>query len=315
MTVSENSKYFKNVREIPVRDKVGSFAKGALMDGAFLGLDSLSIRYGLVDRAGMIEEETDRLHTHDHDQVLWFVSSDAGDLLTLGAEVEYTMGEELIRQRFDTPSAIFIPKGTPHFSPVVDRLDRPFFFVAVSCAPAFSADVADPGAERDGGPWGEFMNRYARYRKTLTFARKGIYHYGSAMASDSGGVYTYADAAPYGFSMTMSWETVAKAHKLGPRTPEMGYRAHMHPNYDELLIFLSMDPEHLGELPAQADFCFGKEEDREHAVVTKPTVMVNPAGTFHLPLQFDRVDAPVAFITLSGNRTPMEGVPPFISEA
>lgn len=314
MTVSENSKYFRNVREIPVRDHVGSFAKGAVMDGAFLGVDSLSIRYGLVDRTGLIEEETDRLHTHDYDQILWFVSSDPNDLLTLGAEVEFTIGEELIRMRFDTPTALFIPKGTPHFSPVVDRLDKRFFFVAVSGAAAFRAEVADPDAERDGGPWGEFLNKYARFRKTLTFARKGIYHYGSAMVSDSGGIYTYANAAPYGFSMTMSWETVTKAHKLGPRTPEMTYRAHMHPNYDELLIFLSMDPEHLDALPGQADFCFGTEEDREHAVVTKPSVMVNPAGTFHLPLQFDRVDRPMAFLTMSSNRTPMENAPVAVSE-
>ena len=315
MTVDHNSKYGKNAKVIPIHEHIGSFARGAVMDGAFLGLDSLSIRYGLVDKAGPIEEETNKLHSHDYDQILWFVGSDPADMLTLGAEVEFTMGEELIRQRFDAPSAIFIPKGTPHFSPVVDKLAQPFFFVAVSGAAAFRADVVDPDARRDGGPWGEFHNKYRRYLRTLTFARKGVYHYGSAMVSDSGGVYTFADAAPYGFSMTMSWETVSKAHKLGPRTPEMGYRAHMHPNYDELLIFLSMDPEQLDVLPAEADFCFGKVEDREHAIVTKPSVMVNPAGTFHLPLEFNRVDRPMAFITMSSNRTPMEDTPGVVSEA
>ena len=147
-------KYAQYAKEIPIRSGVGSFETGAIMDGQFLGVDSLAIRYGLVNKTGMIEEETPLQHTHDYDQMLWFLSTEPDDMISLDAEVEFTMGEELIRQRLDNPSAILIPKGTPHFSPIVTRLGKPFFFLAVSSAGSFHADVADPDAKPDAGPWG-----------------------------------------------------------------------------------------------------------------------------------------------------------------
>ena len=98
----------------------------------------MNINGGLVDGTGMIPEETPKQHTHDYDQVLWFLSSDPNDMLHLGAELEVDLGETGIRHRMATPHAIYLPKGTPHFSPIVKSVDRPFFFISLNIKPGTS---------------------------------------------------------------------------------------------------------------------------------------------------------------------------------
>ena len=294
-------RYAKYAKEIPIRGRVGTMALGAVLDRDFFGWDSVSIRYGLIDGEGVVPEETEKLHTHDYDQILWLVSGDPGDMLELGAEVEVTLGTEGIRRRFTNPTAILLPGGTPHFSPLVRRLDRPFYFLSVNCTGKLEAAVTDPEAVQGAGPWAEFMGPYARNVSPLHFARKGPYHYGSAVNTDSGGVYAHVNSASaLGIPLTMTWQTVTLPHPLGPRKEDMDYHPHVHPDYDEALIFLSLDQENLTDLHGEADFCFGEEgEDQEHYSVTKAAAMLQPRGVYHLPLTFRRVDKPMIFISLS----------------
>ena len=299
MSATQPGKYAHLVKELPLQKNIGSFEQGAVMDGAFFGLDKFSVRYGMVGAPGMIEEETPCEHTHDYDQLLWFFGSDPTDATKLDAEVEITMGEERIRHRFNTPTVIAIPKGMPHFSPIVTSLSDKIYVVAASGAPAFKAEVTDPDARPDCGKWGEFYNNpYKKYVVNLRFYRKDAYHYGSARAVDSGGMLTYFNGNDLGINMIMSCETVSLPHQLGPRTADMGYHSHSHVNKDEMLIFLSSDKEDLSDLHGSADFCFGPDRALEHYTVTKATCMVTPAKIFHLPLRFERVDRPMYFMTI-----------------
>ena len=66
------------------------------------------------------------------------------------------------------------------------------------------------------------------------------------------------------------------------------------------LIFLSLDQGNLTDLHGSADFSFGQTDvDQETYTVTRATAMVQPKGTFHLPLVFTKVEKPMIFITLS----------------
>ena len=297
-------KYAKYAKDIPIRGRRGNLALWALMDRDFFDWDSFSIRYGLVDGEGVIPEETEKLHTHDYDQILWFISADGKDMLELGAEVEATLGEELTRRRFTEPTAILIPAGTPHFSPLVRSLSRPFYFMSVNCTGKLAAAVTDENAIQGAGPWAGFMGPYARNFTTLTWARRGAYHYGSEHDSNSGGVYTgVMGGSAVKIPLMTTWQTITLPHILGPLRPsDMQPRPHVHNDYDEALIFLSMDNANLTDLHGEADFCFGEDgEDQEHCIVTRAAAMLQPKGVWHLPLTFTKVDPkyPMVFLNIS----------------
>lgn len=70
---------------------------------------------------------------------------------------------------------------------------------------------------------------------------------------------------------------------------------------DEYLIFLgaSNGPEGYADtfaFDAHIEFTLGKGEDAETYVIDKPTIIRIPAGMYHCPLNFKRVDKPVLFL-------------------
>lgn len=293
------TKYGHLAKQIPIQSNVGTFDKCAFLDKAFFDWDSISMRYGLVGRPGVITEETDKLHTHDYDQILWFVSSDPDDMLELGAEVEVSLGTKGVRHRFNIPSVVVIPKGTPHFSPLVRSMTRKFYFLSINCTSEFKADIADESMVLGAGPWAEWRSEYKSNIVSLKFARKGAFHYGSAMSQDSGGTFAHINSSMTNIPITMTWQTVTLPHSLGPRNDAGGYSAHVH-TFDETLMFLSLDQDDLTELHAESEYCIGEDgKDQECFTVTKATAMVMKTGVYHLPLTFKQVDKPLIFISLS----------------
>ena len=93
------SKYESMRKEIPIHGREGIVKLGAVLEEDFFDWDSFSVRYSLIDGSGMIPEETPKQHTHDYDQVLWFLSADPNDMLHLGAEVEIDLGEEGVQEQ------------------------------------------------------------------------------------------------------------------------------------------------------------------------------------------------------------------------
>ena len=124
-----SKKYANLAKEIPIHGRNGIVKLGAELEEDFFGWDTFSVRYYLVDGCGMIPEETEQQHVHDYDQILLFISAEPADMLNLGAEVEVDMGTENIRHLVAIPYGVAVPKGTPHFSPIVKRLDRPFYYL------------------------------------------------------------------------------------------------------------------------------------------------------------------------------------------
>ncbi len=297
-----SGKYEALKKEIPIRGRNGSLKLWALLEEDFFGWDSFSLRYGLVDGEGPIPEETEKQHTHDYDQVLWFLSSEAEDMLHLGAELEVDLGAEGIRHRFATPHTIVIPKGTPHFSPRVHKLERPFFFVSVNLTGKLKADAADENAKPETGPWSRFFGEFSRNVRPLSFSANEPYHYGSERQQPSGGVSTFLGSDAAGVGVTMAWSTVCRDHPLGPWGPDGKHHPHAHPDYNEALIFLSMDRENLTELHAKAEFSVGEDgPEQEKYVLTKATVMAMKEGVAHLPLVYREVTGPSVFITLGNH--------------
>lgn len=297
-----SGKYESVKKEIPFRGRDGIAKLGAVLEEDFFGWDSFSVRCCLIDGCGMIPEETDRQHTHDYDQILWFLSSDPDDMLHLGAEVEIDLGEECVRHRFATPHAITVPKGTPHFSPIVKNVERPFFFLSVNCTGKMAAAAADESAEPGSGPWAGFFGKYFMNVHALSFAATDPYHYGSERQQPLGGYSTFLGSSNSPVKLTMAWSTVCRPGFLGPWGPDGKHHPHAHPDYNEALILLSTDLDDLTELHGEADFCCGPDGDeQEHFLLTRSTSMNMKENADHLPLNFLKVDRPIIFITLSAH--------------
>ena len=65
---------------------------------------------------------------------------------------------------------------------------------------------------------------------------------------------------------------------------------HSH-DFDLYLHFLSSDPDHMDELPAEIEICLG--EEREKYTIASPASVYVPRGLIHCPLIFKRVDKPI----------------------
>lgn len=295
-------KYEEFAKAIPVQGRNGNLKLSAVMDGSFFGWDSISLRYGLVDSCGMIPEETDKLHTHDYDQMIWFLSADADEMLNLGAEVEVDLGPEGIRHRMATPHIVTIPKGTPHFSPVVTKVDKPFIYLCVNNTGDLKADVFDENAVAATGPWSKFFGEFMRNVKSLSFTMTDPYHYGSEHSQPTGGISAHVGPSTIGLPFTMSWSTIRQPNLFGPWKEDGKHHPHVHKDYDETLIFFSLDKENLTDLHGEADIGMGEEDiDQEHLLLTKATATIMHKGVWHLPLVFNKVDHdnPMVFVTLS----------------
>lgn len=71
---------------------------------------------------------------------------------------------------------------------------------------------------------------------------------------------------------------------------------HRHPK-DEYLIFLGASFPNVFDFDADIEFTLGKiGEDEETFHITKPTIIRVPAGIYHCPLNFKRIDKPVMFL-------------------
>lgn len=296
--MGKHEEFFKKV---PMNGRKGCLRFMTEMDGNFLNWESMSIRYGLVDEEGVIPEETDKLHVHDYDEAIMFLSQDANDMLTLGGELEVTLGTDGVRHRIDLPSIVSIPAGTPHFSPKVRKVDRPFLYFSVAFNKEFKAEVTDEQAVQGEGPWIQFRAPYFDKVNVLNFAIRDPYHYASDVPEDSGGIGTLVDTHVAGFPMMCGWQTVGKPHNMGPRRDDGKRHPHAHEDFDEMLAFFSLDPDNLTDLHGEFEFSLGAEGDEERYVCSEAAVFPMRKGYFHLPLVFTKVDKPFIFFTLSRN--------------
>jgi len=65
---------------------------------------------------------------------------------------------------------------------------------------------------------------------------------------------------------------------------------------DEYLIFLGGSFPNVFDFDAEIEFTIGKVgEDAETYVITKPTIIRVPAGVYHCPLHFKKINKPVFF--------------------
>jgi hypothetical protein len=73
-------------------------------------------------------------HVHKFEEILLLMGADCDNLAYLGADCQCSMGKEKEVTKFNKPTAIICPEMFPHCPMSVTKIDKPFYFMVVSCA-------------------------------------------------------------------------------------------------------------------------------------------------------------------------------------
>ena len=72
-------------------------------------------------------------HKHNYEEIFLFLSTDPKDTETLGAEVEFWLGQgdDLEKVVLATPSSVYVPAGVVHFPQIWKNVSRPVLLIVV----------------------------------------------------------------------------------------------------------------------------------------------------------------------------------------
>ena len=260
-------------------------------------------------------------HKHpDFDELFLFFGSNPHDVLSLGGEVEFWLGEGDDAQKFiaNTPTAEWVPRGVahnPHHFTRVDNPAQPIIEMAIAMNPGYDLDAAmdigplppafsmeKTGQEQPG------KGLYTEYVNEIKFATDRLFpsHYGKIAAPTlmfDKNIYPGAKiwveifhvyAAGAGIGVPSLLPYVFPGGVTGGA--EGGGHAH---DFDELFLFIGLDPHDTLNLGGEVEFWLGEGDKAEKFVTTKATAEWVPAGVVHNPHYFKRVDRPFLMVVIA----------------
>ncbi|HEY96720.1 MAG TPA: hypothetical protein G4O16_00890 [Dehalococcoidia bacterium] len=294
--------YGKNVVELDFKDGPRLYRQVTEVSGEAYDLD-FHVRYGTYMAGGQMGIESYGQHRHDFNQVNFWLGTDTNSIGDLGAEVELCIGEEWEKHMITTSTAVAIPGGLPHYPAMINKIDRRFIYVEVSCAREYSEEALPATKKKpDEIPVTGWNSRYRPNIINLAFTRKGPWSYGPTNRDDSGGHLAFIRSNTPGFDFLIMCESLKKApYRFGPN-PE---KPHAHP-MTEILFFVGTDTDSLGDLGGEAEIYLGKEMEKH--VITRPTAVVIPDKLAHCPLTITRVDRPFYLMDVRPFGTEIPGV-------
>jgi hypothetical protein len=213
-------------------------------------------------------------HKHDFDQFLCFIGGDLMNIREFGAEIELSLGEEKEKHIIDYTSLIYIPKGLTHCPLNIKRVDKTIVMMDIYFSPNYvrsSINNLTPDNKNIVG------TKYDKYiiKEPIAKGRSAtsLRFYGRKLNG-------------YPFSVIRS--CMAKPY-------DMREDVHAH-DYDQFLCFMGGNPMDVKEFNAEVELSLG--EEREKQIINSPTIAYIPKGLMHCPLNFKRVDKPIAFMNI-----------------
>jgi hypothetical protein len=262
-------------------DHLVSF-KGADLEGL-----KMHYTWGYHSRPGKWYPENAGLHAHPADELLLFSGLDYNKRDSLGAEIEMSLGEEKEKYVISDPSIVIVPGGLAHSLPVTRKANSPYAFLMIGLAPEMKYQTVKESSARTQTAAKPDGKKYAHLVKKMDL---------KDMKRKAGGNADFI--AGYGgktleglkLNFTFAFHTgLGLWHEKDP---------HVH-SYDEILLFVGMDPNKPDYLGAKLEIAMGEEEEKH--IIDTPTVVVAPGGFVHCPLKTLRVDKPYAFSAICLN--------------
>ena len=88
-------------------------------------------------------------HTHDFDQIVFFLGGNPADVTDFGAEVEISLGEPLEKHIINYTSCVYIPAGLMHCPLNIKTVNKPIMFIDVTLSPGISVRPLPSASKRD----------------------------------------------------------------------------------------------------------------------------------------------------------------------
>jgi len=261
--------------------------------------------YGFIKKPGKFHP-LDGMLVHPYDECLVFEGIDNSNILSLGAEISIELGSEREEHVFNKPTVVLIPKGTPHGPATVRSLERPIAHYTIGLGAEYEAEKvkASTTAVTKGSTYDRLIKRMITtvevdpdavgsgmgYESVI--GRDGVMRpaeFGVGPGNGDQIVWLYGKDLE-GFDVNFTWGFYSRCGKW-----HRGGEAHTHPE-EEILCFLSLDPENLDVLGAELELGMGPDYERH--IFNTPTIAICPAGFPHLPLITRWVDKPYAFIVV-----------------
>jgi len=261
-------------------------------------------------------------HAHpDFDELFLFFGSNPHDVLSLGGEVEFWLGEGDDAQKFiaKTPTAEWVPRNVahnPHYFTKVASRDRPIIEMAIAMTPTYSLD---PDASRSlplppafsfekVGQEQKGKGLYTQYVNEIKFATDRLFPFQRGMVAVptlmfDKNIYPEANlwveifhvyAAGSGIGLPGLEPVMLQGGIAGGS--EGGGHAH---NFDELFLYIGLDPHDTLNLGGEVEFWLGEGDEAEKFVTTKATAAWVPAGVVHNPQYFRKVDRPFLMVVIA----------------
>jgi hypothetical protein len=282
----KNAKLSRYVKPIPFQDPgSGSIRPWARMDGAFLGGEKIIVDMGTVVYAGKLGKEPYGAHVHDFDQVIYFMGGDCSDMGELNAELEVCLGPEKEKQLINSTTALYIPRGFPHFPATVKNMSKRFYYMEISLAPEYK-ETPVPGDAKPVEARG-MMSKYRAHITRPAFMRKTPGMMNPESRDDSGGAL--ASITNSLFPTLIMCESLNRAPY---RFPNPDYHTHPEP---EFIFFMGSDTNDPATLGGEVELYHGAKAEAERYLVTVPSVWIVPARLPHCPMIITQIDRPFIF--------------------
>jgi hypothetical protein len=233
-------------------------------------------------------------HVHPYPECLLFVGLDTANINYLGAAIDCCLGTEQEAYAFNEPTAIVIPAGLPHGPITTKRMYSPkgFGFWAIELNSV--SEVTWFGEGSSSNPT-QATGKYAHLVKSLKsnlLIERGKMKTGERPGPGSADHLVWMRGKDLeGLDSNIFWGFHSR-----PGIWRRGSSAHFHPS-DEVLVYLGTDPDKIDYLGAEIEIDMGEEHEKH--IISKPSVIINPAGTPYAPQVTRWVDKPFAFFAIN----------------
>lgn len=141
---ADGKKYAHLFKKMVIKEGPGGADARQLISMAGNDLEGTNINFqmGLYKGTGQWQPGKGAV-VYPYDKCIVFFGHKTDDLSYLGAEITIEIGEEHEKHTFDVPTVIALPKGTPHFPVVCNRVDKPYGVMQVGLSAEVKSSYID----------------------------------------------------------------------------------------------------------------------------------------------------------------------------
>ena len=257
-------------------------------------------------------EEPDLPHAHAFAEHFIYLGFDPDHPNDLGGTFDIWLGagEEAESYTITKPTCVFMPPNTVHLPIIYKEVRKPFgLFIALNSPirAYYLVNQLPPGFRNDAGLDKKVQKQVAgvkKYANCIIERDPDIINFFPSHKNKSHVIISHDIRKHVGATNTIEASLVYGAGigwGCGDMVQYPNYQApslpHMHP-WAENYCFIGTDPHHPNDLGGTVEFWIGEGEEAEQYIFSKPTIVLVPKNTLHLPIYVRELHNPFSIISV-----------------